>query len=59
VFGFGAELYRVWSVAEDGRWTKAGAVGFPVALPGGAVLSILCGGSERWQLAAGQELGGA
>ncbi|MFN9294365.1 MAG: hypothetical protein ACK6EB_40300, partial [Planctomyces sp.] len=34
------------SVAEDGRWTKGRAVGFPVALPGGVVLSILCDGSE-------------
>ncbi|MFO0249701.1 MAG: hypothetical protein ACK56X_10715, partial [Planctomyces sp.] len=38
--------YGKESVAEDGRSTKGRAVGFPVALPGGVVLSILCDGSE-------------
>ena len=46
VLGLESPSYGKESVAEDWRSTKGRAVGFPVALPGGVVLSILCGGSE-------------
>ena len=46
VLGLESPSYGKESVAEDWRSTKGRAVGFPVALPGGVVLSILCDGSE-------------